>query len=58
MAMKIEDLLKQINQLQNETLHTEQALQESQIGHQGSTNAYVQADRVSSFGLSDSASQF
>ena len=58
MAMKIEDLLKQINQLQNETLNTEQALQESQIGHQGSANSYVQADRVSSFGLSDSASQF
>ena len=58
MAMKIEDLLKQINQLQNETLNTEQALQESQVGHQGSANSYIQADRVSSFGLSDSASQF
>ena len=56
--MKIEDLLKQINQLQNETLNTEQALQESQVGHQGSANSYIQADRVSSFGLSDSASQF
>ena len=58
MAMKIEDLLKQINQLQNETLNTEQALQESQVGNQGSANSYIQADRVSSFGLSDSASQF
>ena len=58
MAMKIEDLLKQINQLQNETLNTEQALQESQVGHKGSANSYIQADRVSSFGLSDSASQF
>ena len=58
MAMKIEDLLKQINQLQNETLNTEQAVQESQVGHQGSANSYIQADRVSSFGLSDSASQF
>ena len=58
MAMKIEDLLKQINQLQNETLNTEHAIQESQVGHQGSANSYIQADRVSSFGLSDSASQF
>ena len=58
MAMKIEDLLKQINQLQNETLNTEHAIQESQVEHQGSPNSYIQADRVSSFGLSDSASQF
>ena len=52
MAMKIEDLLKQINDLQNDPSYQNQTLQESQVGNQGSPG------RSSSFGLSDSASQF
>ena len=37
MAMKIEDLLKQINELQNEPLNTDQS-SESRIGNQGSAD--------------------
>ena len=52
MALKIEDLLKQINELQNDPSYQNQTFQASQIGTQGS------AGRRSSFELSDSASQF